>query len=93
MDGRDSIKAHAQEIRALLDDLNITRDIVANYANTVDTSLHANERKIDAREAVRRVDFARELLALAASTLEQAVSGWEREIPLLRQSPESKRGN
>lgn len=91
MDGRDGIKAHARDVMALLSEIDVTRDIAAHYANTVDTSLHANERRIHAREAVRRVDFARELLALAASTLEQAAGDWEHEIPLLRQPPRSKR--
>lgn len=88
MDGRDNIKAHVQEVRALMVEIDVTRDIAAHYANTVDTSIHTNERRIYAREAVRRVDFARELLALAAATLEQAVSDWEREIPLLKQPPQ-----
>jgi hypothetical protein len=84
MDGRDQIKRHIWQIQALREDIDVTRDIVANYANNVYESIHADERRIDAREAVRRVDFARELLALATSTLEQAVGDWEYQIPLLR---------
>lgn len=84
MEERHAIKNHAQAVRGLLAEIDVTRDRAAHYANTVNTSIHANERKIHAREVVRRVDFARELLALAASTLEQAASDWEHEIPLLR---------
>lgn len=91
MEGLDQIKKHVEEIETLLGDINHTRDIVAHYANTVDTSIHANERKIHAREAVRRIDFARELLALAASTMEQVGGGWEREIPLLREAKNIRR--
>lgn len=88
MEERHAIKKHAQAVRGLLAEIDITRDRAAHYANTVNTSLHANERKMDAREAVRRVDFARELLALAASTLEQAAGDWEHEIPLLKNPPQ-----
>ena len=88
MEERHAIKRHAQAVRGLLVEIDVTRDRAAHYANTVNTSIHADERRIDAREAVRRVDFARELLALAASTLEQAADGWEYEIPLLKQPPQ-----
>lgn len=88
MEERHAIKNHAQAVRVMLAEIDVTRDRTAHYANTVNTSIHANERKIDAREAVRRVDFARELLALAAATLEQAADGWEHEIPLLKKPPQ-----
>lgn len=84
MEGREKIEIHTANLRNLINDIDITRDVVAKYANNVNSSIHAMERTIDAREAVRRIDFARELLILAASTLEQAVNGWEHEIPLLR---------
>lgn len=85
MDGRELVKKHAKEIINLRKEISITRDIVANYANNVDASLHTVERTIDAREAVRRIDFARDLLKLAAYHMELAYGVWEHEIPLLNQ--------
>ena len=83
MDGRELIKKHGKEIVQLRKEISKTRDIVAKYANSVDASIHTVERTIDAREAVRRIDFARDLLKLAAYHMELAYGGWEREIPLL----------
>jgi len=86
MDGRELIKKQSKEIVKLRKEIGVTRDIVANYANHVDASLHTVERTIDAREAVRRIDFARDLLKLAAYHMELACDGWENEIPLLNQN-------
>ena len=84
-DGRELLKRQGKEIVKLRREIGVTRDIVANFANNVDASIHTVERTIDAREAVRRIDFARDLLKLAAYHMELAYGGWEHKIPLLSQ--------
>jgi Asp-tRNA(Asn)/Glu-tRNA(Gln) amidotransferase C subunit len=84
MEGIELVRRDIKQLNALRKDVDKTRDFVAKFANNVTASIHTLERTVDAREAVRNIDFARELLSLSASYLEKILVGYEHEIPLIK---------
>jgi len=81
MDGHNQIERLIEKIKPLQEELNAARDVVAEYSNNVYESIYVVNRTIHAREAVRHLDFSRELFSLALSHLEQSLE-WQPTIPV-----------